>query len=105
MMKKTKVKQKFKSTSYLKNYKWLVFLGPFCKALEALSEVFAPYFMALIIDVGIKNNDKPYIIKYAIIILAINILGMVFATPIVSCLKVVANFLNQKYEFLNILNK
>lgn len=79
-MKKNQKKQKtFKATSYLKNYKWLVFLGPFFKALEALSEVFSPYFMALIIDEGIKNNDKPYIYKYALIILAINILGMVFA--------------------------
>ncbi|MBQ3048168.1 MAG: ABC transporter ATP-binding protein, partial [Clostridia bacterium] len=79
-MKKEQKNQKvFKATSYLKNYKLLVFLGPFFKALEALSEVFSPYFMALIIDVGIKNNDKAYIYKYALIILAINILGMVFA--------------------------
>ncbi|MBQ3158522.1 MAG: ABC transporter ATP-binding protein [Clostridia bacterium] len=79
-MKKEQKNQKvFKATSYLKNYKWLDFLGPFFKALEALSEVFSPYFMALIIDVGIKNNDKAYIYKYALIILAINILGMVFA--------------------------
>jgi len=74
-----KKNKSFYSTSYLKNYKWLVFFGPLCKALEALSEVFAPYFMALIIDVGIKNNDKAYIIKYALIILLINILGMLFA--------------------------
>ncbi|MBR2909041.1 MAG: ABC transporter ATP-binding protein [Clostridia bacterium] len=79
MTKKKVIKKTFRPISYLKNYKWLVFLGPFFKALEALSEVFAPYFMALIIDVGIKNNDKPYIYKYALIILAINILGMVFA--------------------------
>jgi len=78
-MNKNKSKQTFKSTSYLKKYKWLVLFGPFCKAIEALSEVFAPYFMALIIDVGIKNNDKPYIIKYAIVILVINIIGMIFA--------------------------
>jgi predicted PurR-regulated permease PerM len=33
------------------------------------------------------------------------ILGMVFATPIVSCIKVIANFINQKYEIINIINK
>lgn len=76
---KKHLKPTFKPTSYLKNYKWLIFFGPLFKALEALSEVFAPYFMALIIDVGIKNNDKPYILKYALIILIINILGMIFA--------------------------
>ena len=79
MKNKQKENRTFKATSYLKNYKWLVFLGPFFKALEALSEVFTPYFMALIIDVGIKTNDKAFIYKYALIILAINILGMVFA--------------------------
>lgn len=35
--------------------------------------------MALIVDVGIPNNDKDYIIKIAIIILVINIIGMIFA--------------------------
>lgn len=79
MKNKQKENRTFKATSYLKNYKWLVFLGPFFKALEALSEVFTPYFMASIIDIGIKTNDKAYIYKYALIILGINILGMVFA--------------------------
>ena len=54
------VRYTFQPSSYLKNYKLLVFLGPFFKALEALCEVFSPFFMAKIIDIGIKNNDKPY---------------------------------------------
>lgn len=79
MKKQKQEKSIFKPSSYLKKYSWLVFLGPLCKAIEALSEVFAPYFMALLIDVGIANNNKDYILKMAIIILAINIIGMVFA--------------------------
>lgn len=79
MRAKEKQKSSFIATSYLKKYKWLVFFGPLCKALEALSEVFAPYFMANIIDIGIPNNDKPYIIKMVLIIVAINVLGLVFA--------------------------
>ena len=79
MAKKTKKNLKFKPTSYLKNYKWLVFLGPFFKALEAIGEVISPFFMAHIIDIGIKNQDKEYIIKIAILILAINLLTMLFA--------------------------
>lgn len=78
-MKTNKKQSTFKPTSYLKKYSWLVIFGPFCKAIEALSEVFGPYFMALIVDVGIPNNDKDYIIKMAIIILVINIVGMIFA--------------------------
>lgn len=78
-MKKENKKSTFKPTSYLKKYTLLVILGPMCKAIEALSEVFGPYFMALIVDVGIPNNDKDYIIKMAIIILLINIIGIIFA--------------------------
>ena len=72
-------KYTFKTGPYLKKYAKLVFLGPFFKALEALSEVFSPFIMSYIIDVGIKNNDKPYIYKMALIILGINILGLIFA--------------------------
>lgn len=79
MKKQKQEKSVFKPTLYLKKYSWLVVLGPTCKALEALSEVFAPYIMALLIDVGIANNDKDYILKMAIVILAINVAGMIFA--------------------------
>lgn len=80
-MSKTNLKanKSFKPASYLKNYKWLVFFGPFCKALESLAEVFMPYFMALIIDVGIANNDKSYIIKYSLIVIGITLIGVMFA--------------------------
>jgi len=74
-----KEKNIFKPASYLKNYKLLVFFGPFFKALESLAEVFMPYFMALIIDVGIANNDKSYIIKYSIIVISITLIGVLFA--------------------------
>lgn len=79
MKKQKQEKSVFKPTLYLKKYSLLVVLGPTCKALEALSEVFAPYIMALLIDVGIANNDKDYILKMAIVILAINVAGMIFA--------------------------
>ena len=79
MTNKTKKNLKFKTTSYLKNYKWLVLFGPFFKAIEAIGEVISPFFMAHIIDIGIKNQDKEYIVKIAILILAINLLTMLFA--------------------------
>jgi len=76
----SKLKNKtFNATSYLKNYKFLTIAGPLCKALEAITEIFIPYLMALIIDVGIVNKDKQYIINLAIIILVLNIVGMLFA--------------------------
>ena len=35
--------------------------------------------MSYIIDIGIKNNDTPYIYKMALLILGVNILGLIFA--------------------------
>ena len=79
----TKVKEKkvkaFRIGTYLKPFKWLLFFGPFTKALEAATEVIIPVLMAKIIDVGIANNDTKYIYTYAGIILGLNLLGIIFA--------------------------
>ena len=76
---KNKKKKEFKYFSYLKNYKVQSFFAPFCKGIETLSELFIPYIMAMIIDVGIAHNDKNYIVFYGIIMLALNIIGFIFA--------------------------
>lgn len=76
---KNKKKKEFKYLSYLKNYKLQAFLAPFCKCIETLTELFVPFIMALIIDVGIAHNDKKYIIFYGILMLALNIVGFIFA--------------------------
>jgi len=70
---------------YLKNYKILAFFAPFLKGLETVTELFIPLIMANIIDIGVKNNDISYIIKYGIIILILNILGIIFATLSQKC--------------------
>lgn len=77
----TRIKQKkqFKYFSYLKNYKGYSFCAPFFKALETITELFIPLIMANIIDIGVKNNDINYIIKFGIVILVLNILGIIFA--------------------------
>lgn len=76
---KNKTKKEFRYFSYLKNYKFYAFMAPFCKCVETMSELFTPFLMSKIIDIGIANNDKSYIVKYGIIILAINIVGFLFA--------------------------
>lgn len=75
---------------YIKKYKVRTFLGPFFKLLEALLELLSPILMARIIDIGIKNSDKPYIIKYGIIILICNILGFACAVICQKCASVVS---------------
>ena len=78
-MVKNKTKKEFRYFSYLKNYKFQSFFAPFCKLLETLTELFVPIIMAKIIDVGIANNDKKYIIFNGVLILVLNILGFIFA--------------------------
>ncbi len=81
-MAKKKIPKKnrvFKVSKYLKNYKALIFLGPFFKAIEAATEVVIPLLMAIIIDDYISVRNKNGIIEIAIIILALNIVGIVCA--------------------------
>ena len=76
---KNKKKKEFKYLSYLKNYKVQSFFAPFCKGVETLTELFIPFIMAQIIDVGIAHNDKNYIIYYGILMIILNIVGFLFA--------------------------
>ena len=64
---------------YLKKYKWYAIFGPFFKLLESLLELSNPLIVAEIIDVGVKNGDINYIIRYGLIILAINIISFGFS--------------------------
>ena len=48
---------------YLKNYKLESVLGPLFKLLEASFELMVPLVMAKVIDMGIKSQDNPYILK------------------------------------------
>ena len=61
---------------YFKNYKIKAILAPLFKMLEASFELMVPLVMAAIIDNGIKNNDKPYIIKMAIIMVLLGLIGL-----------------------------
>lgn len=78
-MVKTKKLKSFSSFSYLKNYKILSFLTPFCKGIETICELFVPYIMSLIIDYGISNNDTRFIILNGVLILVLNVVGLFFA--------------------------
>lgn len=64
---------------YLKNYKKQLILGPFFKLLEAIFELIVPVVMAKIIDNGIGNNDKIYILKMGAVMVMLGICGLAFA--------------------------
>ena len=63
--------------AYLKGYKKESILAPLFKMLEASFELFVPLVMAAIIDVGIENQDKPYIVKMCFVLIALGIIGLV----------------------------
>lgn len=63
--------------AYLKDYKKESILAPLFKMLEASFELFVPMVMAAIIDVGIANQDKPYIVKMCFVLIALGIIGLV----------------------------
>ena len=62
---------------YLKDYKKESVLAPLFKMLEAIFELFVPLVMSAVIDVGIKNSDKPYIIKMCLVLVTLGIIGLV----------------------------
>ena len=61
---------------YLKNYKKESIIAPLFKMLEAAFELFVPLVMADIIDVGILNHDRHYILVRGAILIALGIIGL-----------------------------
>ena len=61
---------------YLKDYKKESVLAPLFKMLEAIFELFVPLVMSAVIDVGIKNSVKPYIIRMCLVLVALGLIGL-----------------------------
>ncbi len=63
--------------SYLKKYKKETVLAPFFKMLEASFELLIPLVVQAIVDVGIAEGDKPYVIKMCLIMVALGLIGLI----------------------------
>ncbi len=68
-----------KLLKYLSSYKKECILAPLFKFLEATFELFVPLVIAAIIDTGIENGDKGYIVKMCLILVLLGIIGLVSA--------------------------
>lgn len=75
----------FKLSQYLKRYKKATILGPIFKFFEAVFDIVTPILVALILDEGIPNNNKKFIILISIAVLAMNALGFVCAIVCSKC--------------------
>jgi len=64
---------------YLKGYILQSVLAPFFKLLEASFELVVPLVIASIIDVGIKNSDKNYILSRSAVLVCLALIGMIVA--------------------------
>lgn len=64
---------------YFSLYKKQFILGPAFKLAEAILELLVPLVVARIIDVGIANSDKPYIVKMGGVLFLLAFFGVVFA--------------------------
>ena len=64
-----------KLLKYMKGYRAAAISAPFFKVLEALFELMIPLVVADIIDVGIKNSDRPYVIKMCGLMILLGFVG------------------------------
>ena len=65
--------------SYLKRYRREAILGPLFKLLEASFELLIPLVVADIIDIGIASGDQGIIIRDAVLMAALGLIGMLFS--------------------------
>ena len=65
----------FKLRRFLRDYKKECIIGPLCKLLEAILELFVPLVMANIIDVGIQNRDAGYVWMMGGLLVLLALLG------------------------------
>ncbi len=60
---------------YLSDYKVEAVLGPLFKLLEASFELIVPLVVAAIIDNGITNSDRPYVVKMSLVLVLLALVG------------------------------
>lgn len=61
---------------YFKKYKWLSILAPAFKMLEACFDLTVPLIVAGIIDKGIAENDRQYIVSRFLLLILMALLGL-----------------------------
>ena len=90
---------------YMKgNWKYAI-LAPILIMIDSLGMVVQPYFLQKIIDIGIANNDQPYIIKTGIIMIGCALvslvggfLAMYFSSKAAYSLKLLLKYLYPLWE-------
>ena len=66
----------FKLLKYMRGYVRECILGPLFKLLEASFELIVPLVVAAIIDNGITNGDKGYVVRMALVLVGLGLVGL-----------------------------
>ncbi len=64
---------------YLKNYKLECVMAPLFKLLEACFDLLVPIVVKMIMDVGIKNGDRGYVISGCLVLVVLGFIGLTCA--------------------------
>ena len=64
-----------KFARFLKQFKKEVLIGPVFKLTEAVFELIVPLVMAQIIDVGIANGDRGYVLRMGGVMVLLGLVG------------------------------
>ena len=65
-----------KLLKYMKGYGKECILGPLFKLLEASFELLIPLVVAAIVDTGIGNSDRGYIVKMCLVMILLGLIGL-----------------------------
>ena len=68
-----------KLLKYMKGYTKECILGPLFKLLEASFELLIPLVVAAIVDTGISNGDRGYVVKMVLVMIALGLIGLACA--------------------------
>lgn len=63
----------------MKKYRVHALMGPLFKLIEAMFELFVPLVVADIIDIGVTNGDKSYIISRGLLMAGLGLIGFICA--------------------------
>ena len=64
---------------FFKGYTKESILGPLFKLLEATLELIVPLVIANIVDYGILNSDRPYVVKMSLVLALLGAVGLFFS--------------------------
>ena len=61
---------------YMRKYRINAILSPIMMVLEVLADIGVPFLMSRIVDIGIKTRDVDYVVRTAVLMIAVALFGM-----------------------------